>query len=124
MIVDLETDISTSPALVEMLIESEDCRILYSAMSSYKWFKLRDVTKSEDEQVVEILTVDRNDTARMWKCSSSYADDAVNYLRYHHHQLAVEHVYSYGHKVDIPDHVIALFHDIGWVPVIKTADDW
>jgi hypothetical protein len=124
-IIDLERDISTSPALVNMLVETDDACLMFNALVGHVWFKLRDVTKDIEDQVIEILSVDRQDKGRMWKCSAWYADEVVSGLRWQHHQIESDRLYRYADRIhDIPRDIIEHFRAIGWEATVKTANDW
>jgi hypothetical protein len=124
-IVDLETDISTSPALVEMLIEDDTSRQLYTVIARYKWFKQRDVTQDEASQVIDALSMDTYDSRRKWACSHRYAHQIIETLRWSHHKITSTYVFMYMDELtDVLDNVLQHFRDLGWIPVLKTAEDY
>lgn len=125
IIVDLESDISTSQALVELLIEDDTSQHIYTALCQLVWLKVRDVTTSEEEQTLQVLTADRNDTSRMWQCSPRYAFEAVVALRWKHHQIETQHIFMYAKSADeIMPEVIQHIRALGWEPLQKTSQDY
>lgn len=124
MIVDLEGDISTSPYLVELLIEDETSKQLYAAISQLTWYKLRDVTKSEEAQVIDVLMADREDPSRRWSCSPRYAFELIVALRAKHHNIETRHVFMYSDpEKDISPEIIQCLTALGWIPYSKTPNN-
>lgn len=124
-VVDLESDVGTSPALVELLIEDDGARRLYTVLARYKWYKQRDVTKDDAGQVIDALMMDTFDDRRKWTCSYRYAHQTIETLRWTHHKISSTYVFMYMEELgEIPDDFMQHFRDLGWIPVLKTADDF
>ena len=118
MNVDLEDDVANNLMLIEQMQSDWVSHMVWTALCTKMWFKLYDLSKAEDEQVVDVLSADLTDSKRMWSCSARYAGEMVADLRNLHHGCNEDYMDWAFRGYAIPaDDIIAAFRAMGWIEV-------
>lgn len=119
MKLDLERDIS--PEFIAALKCDNTTASIFTTLTTFRLHKACDIQCSDDQQTIQLLSLDLNDSSRYLQLNEYQASWLLSKLRLRYHGINDE-VYQWNHALisiyqpSTPE-VVRMFRSMGWIAI-------